>query len=1049
MKKLLGVLLLAVACGPVTAMADTDHADRWQIAAFGTSDPEQLAEIAFDSFSDGTKARIRSYLHETVPDSADGLFADAWLKGYEGDSAAALDGYRICVKRYPEAMRCLYNVVANTSDADEKQKTLQAMMKQDASFHDFMPVRNEYFFLLDERKDEAAAQKFLAQQEQQHSGHAAFDFIRGLQAQNDERNSEKAALYYRKAIQKGQLQSSEVFQRLLDLETGPLFEGNQGRLELAVAMLRDYYMHNPVRDRAPLFALLKRFATAPNTWASRALILKLAWLTTDDKGAAEWEPEILDYVDPVLWAYDAPLAERVYKEVGEGPQTSFQLSWASWIVLYHDLNVDLASALGWQGVEIAFTDKQRRVAINHLMDDFQLLNRCDIADSLARRYLAAYKADAGVYSQYFETNLCTGDLDAAQASLTQRRALGEKDNATLREDELRLAQARADLLPSIIPAAEREPVQVPASNVLALSPDGKLLALGTDPIRLVEVSTHNLIANLGQGTRYRFTQDGRYLVILGDSGITVREVATGRAVGRAAHWRPQSFRDFAISPDGTQLAAADFRGHLYRFDLPGMKLVKARVITAQPLAAYVAWLKGGDIVTASATERVVRRWNPETLASDGKLDGVDWVHVLETSPSGRYLAAADNTSTLHIWDTQSGMEWKHTALPMTFAGQIAFSPKEDQLIANQWNGGGMAAVVSLKGGEPVMLDEGINAYHAYSPDGRTVYRADAGLQVLNAKTWKPRVASDKPWKKPRDLYGIAAYPEMAAYAVFEKDRTEFHALDGDRLLRTVDARLDADPISHEPLRFGAHRGDQLYFYDYASDALTPATDLKGDFDVSARYIVKVAKSTDIAGQIDVEFYHLGETQPYARAAVPAVTEDLQFGDTPTDYGFGSLLDRDGRYWTIRTWWKDGFGHDAQYSRRVRVFDLETGKQVKAFELNDGVRFLAPDYRRQSGLLLKLENSAVPLEFASMNLEPALPLGRDDQLIWQDQRIQIVKRSGGIRFEDLSSGGGRWLLSPSRVPITDAAYLLKNNIVLTLDKDGHVRRVSLNDRLIFY
>lgn len=416
---------------------------------------------------------------------------------------------------------------------------------------------------------------------------------------------------------------------------------------------------------------------------------------------------------------------------------------------------------------------------------------------------------------------------------------------------------------------------------------------------------------------------------------------------------------------------------------------------------------------------------------------------LEASPTGRYLAAGDNTSTLHIWDTQAGPEWNHTALPMTFASQIAFSPKEDRLIVNQWNGEGHAAVVSLSGKQPVMLDEGINAYHAFSPDGRRAYRADAGLQVLDTETWTPIIEHrDVARNQSPDPTGLVAYPEFETYAVFEPERTRFHDLQDDHLLRTVEARLDADPLSRQPLRFAAHRGNRVFVYDYAGDTLLPMTDLEGDFDATSDYLVRVTKSTVIAGQLDVEFFHVGEVQPFARAAVPAVSEDLQFGDAPHQFGFGSLIDRGGRYWVLRTWWKDGVGRDTQYSRRIRVFDITNGALVKDLNLSSGVRRLAPDVRKASGLLLKLDQSTVPLDFEAMNLEPALPLGKDDQLIWQDKNTRVVQRRDGVWIGDAGGIRGQWKLPPHQGRLTGASYWPNSRKLLLLDTDGGVQKISL-------
>ena len=102
MKPFVQLVLLAIACasGAVSAAVDT-----WPIDAFGTTDPDALAEIAYNTFSDGTKARIRSYLRDAAKNTPAGLIAQGWLSGYDGDTESQLEAYRDCAHRTHRAWR--------------------------------------------------------------------------------------------------------------------------------------------------------------------------------------------------------------------------------------------------------------------------------------------------------------------------------------------------------------------------------------------------------------------------------------------------------------------------------------------------------------------------------------------------------------------------------------------------------------------------------------------------------------------------------------------------------------------------------------------------------------------------------------------------------------------------------------------------------------------------------------------------------------------------------------------------------------------------------
>lgn len=1029
---ILATLMLICLSTSLCARAD---GDRWNIDDFGTTDPIKLGVLAFDSFSPATKARIRSYLAATNPGTAEGLLARGWLVAQDGDNASALATYRDCVKQFPEALACLSNTSEVTDDLDEKELLLKKLLKLKPSFSDFSPIRRMYFFLLNDRKDPAAAEAFLLKQEGARKNHAIFDYTRGLKALDSDRDFSKAALYFRKAVAKNELRRTEVYQRLIDLETGPLFEGAGDRLDTAANIVKEYYAKSRRPDRSLLLYLLKRFTEGQNTWGKRGIILRLAWATTGDAGAADWEPEFLDYVTPPTWAGSAGLANRVFREVGDAPQSSDQKIWLGRTSLLRSDDPEAALRIAHQGIEFAYTDKQRRVAINGVLDDLQLINRCDLADAEARRYLAAFKPGAGFYSQYFEVNLCTGDYPEALRSLKARRDGGESDNSVLRTDEVRLASAQAESEPATLTPVQAQPAAIPDTNMLALSPDGRRLALGTEPIRLVDTGSRQLVGYLGEGNRYRFTPDGKYFVALGKNGLTVREMQAGRVVGRVVRRDLQHFRDFSISPEGNQLAATDFRGFLYVFDLPTLKRVAARFINTNSYSSYVAWLKNGEIVTAAATETTVLRWHLGYggLTQVGELDDVNWVHAMDVSPSGRYLLAGDNARQLHIWDTQT---WEHRSDTVGLIGHIAFNPITEEAIVNQWNGNGIGAVVDLKLATWRSIPQPfLNEHWAYSPDGNTLYQAAGGLHERNRSNF----AEKRSWSKPISDRAIASYPKLGVYAVRSGETTGFYRLDDGSLLRTVTAGLNLVPLAGAEGRFIGSRNGAHYEYDYAGDKLAPALPERAFIDYSAQFAASISVQSEIPGQLKIEFFKRGERGPFAEASLQAATEDLEYGDAPHNVGWYSEIDPSGRYWVVATSWQDGFGRGYIHSRWINVFELATGKLIKKLQVPYPVEHVHLTEGANPTLLVKTKDWAYPFDAQALEIGKARPLASEDKAVYEDDQIEVVQSDLAVMLRDKQTGLAKTVLAMPGSRLLGAAYSAEIAEVLTLDADGQVRR----------
>jgi WD40 repeat protein len=296
------------------------------------------------------------------------------------------------------------------------------------------------------------------------------------------------------------------------------------------------------------------------------------------------------------------------------------------------------------------------------------------------------------------------------------------------------------------------------SHSVAVSPDGRLLAVGCSthpdfhpgagpvvPAYLVGLPDggirHELVGHEEFVLTVAFRPDGKHLATLGAEGmIRLWEIATGRPLRaidlgkriRAVDAADKDFTRLHWSPDGRRLAAALPDDQILIWD-PETGRETTRI---HHPATTLAWSPDGTrIASAHARSPGVRLWDARDGRSCGPTLGpTSRAWSLAWSPDGRRLAAASidyETSPvrfeLNVWDATSG----ERVVRVGHVGElrvVAFSP-DGTRVATGGSEGIVRVFDAAAGRERAALFTGCMTVNglAYSPDGRRLYAAGAGM----------------------------------------------------------------------------------------------------------------------------------------------------------------------------------------------------------------------------------------------------------------------------------------------------------------------------------
>ncbi len=493
-------------------------------------------------------------------------------------------------------------------------------------------------------------------------------------------------------------------------------------------------------------------------------------------------------------------------------------------------------------------------------------------------------------------------------------------------------------------------------NVMDISRDGMKMIVGSSPLQLWDLRDGSKIRDFGKVDRAYLSPDGRYVAGFTNQNevggfksrlFKIFDVKTGLPIVQK-RWM-LDIDDICWDPYGKRVAISGV-SFLSIFSLDTMEVVKHVKAVPGYDRCRVKWSRDGERVYMyrMGTTDSVFVFDSKTLALIKNFgQDLTYIHALNENIDGSKLVVHDNEGMIWVIDTKNGdVKKKHIGSPAP--KRIVAHPVNPNLVllndfVNRRDGEFSAAYFDLNKMEIVLeVEADDNAHFVFNSDGSKLYvRNRHSVDVLDPETLEYRYSIVG---GGTECYSV--FQTAAENTVFTSDSEGIHAWDlltGKKLHRwLINGSRVGDRKGYD-IFLGKGNG-QIQKIDTKSFVLSDFGDVDfriQDLELYDQYVVvagreKQSENGTTSKEGHVVVFDKKSGDKVFSLNVPLVTDMLRWDGNVYGSGFTDVaLSEDGGKLAVSTYWVDGFGHRATFSRYVRIFDTKSGELLQEIKVDDG------------------------------------------------------------------------------------------------------------------
>lgn len=228
-------------------------------------------------------------------------------------------------------------------------------------------------------------------------------------------------------------------------------------------------------------------------------------------------------------------------------------------------------------------------------------------------------------------------------------------------------------------------------SALAVSQTGNFVAWShgdyTTNIWLASINNGKLLGELKGHTEWveglAFSPDGQLLASAGaDRSIRVWNLAELKEIRRLQGHRDEVWR-VSFLPDGKRLVSGGKGGSVRLWNLTATNNTPGHTVLPESVRGAPSFVPNSESFLAACRDGSVRRWDTHSLREIERLSFLgSGLLAVALSPDGRWIATADRSGKLGVWDWPTRQVVTNLAIPTTNRVAVTFTARSGFLIAN-------------------------------------------------------------------------------------------------------------------------------------------------------------------------------------------------------------------------------------------------------------------------------------------------------------------------------------------------------------------------------